>query len=268
MNRVLALMLALVGCVALSTGTARAECTGQADLGDVAVGCSHSSDDVKALYATSHNDGLRYKIVQVCADGIEDPGGCFNPRTCTERPNGLLYNLYSQPLAGGPWTGIGTVCLNTEDTNDLGIITPDLVNQAFQRLDWPQAPLVIQPPGGETLVNLPTNLYTTLTDPQTQTITLLGTPVTIEATPTTYTWHHGDHTQQTTHQPGRPYPHLDITHTYTHTHTAHPSLDITYRGRYRINNSPWTPIPQTRTIPGTPTTLTIIEAIPQLTSPN
>ena len=44
---------------------------------------------------------------------------------------------------------------------------------------------------GRTLINFDTNFYTTNTHPTTQTVTLIGQQVTIEATPTEYTWHFG-----------------------------------------------------------------------------
>ncbi len=85
----------------------------------------------------------------------------------------------------------------------------------MKKLDWPTAELVIQPPDGKTLVNLTTNFLTTTTEPTSQTITLLGRQVEIEANPVDYTWHFGDGaTLRTGRTPERRTPDLRITHVY------------------------------------------------------
>ena len=261
-------MFAAVCAVHAITGPAVADENGAGgDLYGVHVNTEHSADEVQSMWASSAADGVRYRLQQACADDVANPMGCFNPRTCDERPGGLLYFLLSQPLAGGPWTNLGTVCLNTDDTAGLGVITPELVQREFQRLDWPSAPLVVEPPGGETLVNFETNFFTTLTDPESQSVTLLGQRVLIEANPVRYTWHFGDGTTETTTSPGRPFPHLVNTHTYGQPDRVRIRVDVTYRGRYRVNGGDWTPIPATRTINGTPAALRVIEAVPQLSAP-
>ncbi|TYL44823.1 hypothetical protein FXB39_21440, partial [Nocardioides sp. BGMRC 2183] len=132
-------------------------------------------------------------------------------------------------------------------------MSPSAVARAFQRLSWPASDLKIQPINGRTLVNFDTNYYTDDTTPITQTIRLLGRPITIEATPTEYHWHFGDHTNLTTTDPGAAYPNLTITHQYRHTGHYQPRLDTTYGGRYRVGNGPWQQIPGTHTVTGTPT---------------
>ena len=123
---------------------------------------------------------------------------------------------------------------------------------------------MIQPPQGKTLVNFATNFYTTNTTPTTQTVTLLGQHITVEATPTQYTWHFGTDQALTTTDPGAAYPDLRITHRYLHTGTATPSVDTTYTGRYRVNNGTWQTIPDTLTVPGPTTHLQILSATPHL----
>ena len=75
---------------------------------------------------------------------------------------GSLYNVFRTP-PGGPRELYGVACLTPSEAGQLGAITPDMVFEAMQRLTWPRSELVIQPPGGETLVNLETNFYTTNT---------------------------------------------------------------------------------------------------------
>ena len=143
--------------------------------------------------------------------------------------------------------------------------SPGQVLQAARRLHWPEATLLIQPPNGETLVNFATNFYSTSTQPITRTVTLVRTTATVEATPQSYTWHFGDGTTNTTTDPGAAYPDLRITHKYLHNGDVAPQLDITYQGRYHLDDGTWHALPGTLTVPGTPQTLTILTATPHLT---
>ncbi|WP_101523493.1 hypothetical protein [Nocardioides houyundeii] len=205
----------------------------------------------------------------------DEQGRCWNPLaalSCLQPPGTVQYKVLRQPLAGGEWTEDGTVCLGNEAEIDVQgqAISTAMVTTAVRNLTWPAAQLNIQPVDGETLVNLDTIFYTDSTTPVTKNLTLLGQAVTIEATPTSYTWHWttGDDDAQeplvTTHGGGA-YPNQTITHRYQDADTtAHPRLDVTYTGRYRVGNSGWTPIPTTRTIQGTPQALSVLEARPTL----
>ena len=121
------------------------------------------------------------------------------------------------------------------------------MQHAFERLGWPPSPLVVQPPKGRTLVNFDTNFYTTNTHPTTQTVTLIGQPVTIEATPTEYGWHFGDGDGDgdlATSDPGAAYPDLRVTYRYQRVGTVRASVDTTYTGRYRVRaTAPGAPSP-------------------------
>lgn len=266
MRRTLLLLLLLPLQVVANPDPASADCVVSTTLTIGDATCHKSSSEVRDLWASSAVDGVRYRLQQACAVGVAEPGGCFNPRVCSERPGGLVYFLLSQPLGGGPWTTVGTVCLNSEDAAGLGVITPGLVQREFERLDWPSAPVVVEPPGGETLVNFETNFFTTLTDPESQTVGLLGQRVLIEATPVSYRWHFGDGSSVSTSSPGRAFPHLVHTHRYGLPGRVRVSVDVTYRGRYRVNGGEWIAIPATRVIPGVAVGLRVIEAVPQLSA--
>jgi hypothetical protein len=141
------------------------------------------------------------------------------------------------------------------------------VERAFQRLTWPASVLVVQPPNGRTLVNFDTNVYTTNDHPTTQTVTLIGQRVTIEATPTRYTWHFDSGAAdgvRTTTDPGAAYPDLRVTYRYLRVGVVHPSVDTTYGGRYRVGNRAWHRIPDTLTVPGAPVDLEVVSATPHL----
>jgi hypothetical protein len=89
--------------------------------------------------------------------------------------------------------------------------------------------------------------------------------VTIEATPVSYTWHFGTGDGDlTTSDPGAAYPDLEITHRYTRVGDVTPSVDTTYRGRYRVGNGAWRWIPDTLTVPGAAVALEVLSATPHL----
>ncbi|HEY3530689.1 MAG TPA: hypothetical protein VGK78_16195 [Nocardioides sp.] len=215
-------------------------------------------------YIAGHSEHT-YSIRPAC--GVGGSALCHEPAACNiDGHDGSLYNVYedaqTEPL---PWQA----CLTNAEAVKLGALTPDLVLRAFRRLSWPDSGLVVQPPKGKTLVNFDTNFYTTNSDPTTHTVTLIGQRVTIEATPTQYTWHFGgddaDGTSDlTTTDPGAAYPDLRVTHRYIRVGTVTPSVDTTYSGRYRVNNGPWRAIPDTLTVPGAAVDLEVVSATPHL----
>ena len=238
-------------------------CGGSADLNDVEQYCYYPPHEVKSMYATGAAEQYRYRISPAC-----DVGGqvtCNQPAECADPPGSHKFDVWRSPESPIAWEVIGWTCLTDADAGELGALTPGMVRSAFRRLQWPAAELSVQPPDGETLVNLDTNFFTTLTDASTQTVTLVGITVEIEATPQEYHWHFGDGADQSTTSPGAAYPHLEITHAYLRKGEVGASVDVVYGGRYRIGGSGgWTDIPGTLTVPGTAVGLTVLEARPQL----
>lgn len=116
--------------------------------------------------------------------------------------------------------------------------------RAFATLPIQPSPLHVQPPDGWTLVNVETVTYS---DDQAQTFDtqLLGVPVTIRATPETFTWDYGDGSAPlTTDHPGAPWPEHTVAHTYVATGDATITLTTTWTGQFRITGSPtWTDVP-------------------------
>lgn len=133
----------------------------------------------------------------------------------------------------------------------------------------PIAPSVVhvQPDRPEVLVNKPTIVYT---DPTTQTFTptLLGQVIEVQATPTTYTWDFGDHTDPiTTTSPGHPYPDQDTTHPYRSLGTYTITLTTTWTGHYRpAGTTTWLPVTGTATTTTTTGPITAVEAPTHLVS--
>jgi len=107
-----------------------------------------------------------------------------------------------------------------------------------------------QPPGPKVIISKAFIVYTNPTV-RYQTTTILGTPIEVEFTPTSYTWGWGDGTTTTTTDPGAPYPHQTVTHHYQHTATGvTTTLTTTWTTRYRpAGESQWRPLEGTTTPP-------------------
>ena len=176
---------------------------------------------------------------------------------CTEgEETGLWHDVFMDG------TDVGDVCVPDRDVNQVSIAK--LIIRQFKRINWPASKLVVQPPGGKTLVNFETNFFTPDHQAIDQTVTLANRSIEIRAVPTSYTFHFGDDTSTTTAQPGRPHPNLDVTHEYARTGSVVVSLDTTYTGEYRIGDGDWVAIPDTLTVTGEGQALQVLEAVPQL----
>ena len=188
-------------------------------------------------------------------------------------------------VAGCVWTGgdrtgtaynvveddqiMARACLGPSDpeaepTSTRPVVTPGMVLRAFRRLSWPRSALIVEPPNGRTLVNFETNFLTENTEPTTRSVTLLGTRVTVEATPSSYVFRFEPGASVTTSSPGARYPDLLVTHNYRETGYYSPSVDTIYSGRYRVNNGPWVGLPGTHTVSGESVELQAVEARPKL----
>ncbi|MFV0426755.1 MAG: hypothetical protein ACK5KU_06945, partial [Beutenbergiaceae bacterium] len=123
------------------------------------------------------------------------------------------------------------------------------------------SPIHHQPNNTWALVNKDLIIYTDPT-PQTLTTTLLGVNLTIEATPINYTWNFADNTPPlTTHNPGAPYPHHTLTHTYQHTaENITITLTTTWQGQFHITGTTTTyPIAALATTTTTSNPINIID---------
>lgn len=234
------------------------------DYSETGIGGEASENGVVSNVGTSRSPVYTVEIICLVKDGA-----CFSPRICDAGDGpGVLYTLLKDGRA------IGVVCLNAEEAmraEGQPVPTTEMVLREFKRLSWPTAELMISPPNGRTLVNLPTIFSTGLgTGSQTQTVTLLGQQVTIEATPTTYTWHAGDGTSWVTAHPGTPYsPGAEVAALNTHVYLdgsafVAPSVDVTYAGRYRVGGGQWISIPETLTLPGRAVSLEVVAAANRL----
>ncbi|MBD8870565.1 hypothetical protein [Nocardioides donggukensis] len=148
-------------------------------------------------------------------------------------------------------------------------VTEPIVRRALRRIPLPGSSIVVQPPGGRTLVNFDT-LFRTEAAPLQRTVRLLGRRVDLEIWASSFTWRHGDGTQQVSTSPGRAFAEgvsMDeyVSHRYADAQvTVRPAVDTTYSARFRVDGGPWQDVVGTVTIAGEPVELSVVEGRPTL----
>lgn len=122
-----------------------------------------------------------------------------------------------------------------------------------------------QPPGTEVLINLDAIVYTS-DDPRTLTTEVNGTPVTVKATPTSYTWSWGDGSSTTTTDPGAAYPNQTVTHHYASTaQDVSISLTTTWDATFTPEGQDTQPVTGTITTRDTTPPFDVVRTISYLT---
>lgn len=199
-------------------------------------------------------------------DGTCAPGADL-ARAAVECDEGdtMVMPLWRQErtTAASPWSAWTAV-----DPGGCGVdLLPPLTEADFRRLPLPAPTLTMQPDRGWVLINIETIVRTDPT-PVTLRTELLGYGVTVEATPTRWTYDFSDGHTLTTTSPGHAYPDQDVFHEYEAPHDAATiTLTAEWTGRYQVDGNPaW------RTIDGTATTtaatgpFTVEERISRLVS--
>ena len=172
---------------------------------------------------------------------------------------GYLVERRLKGRSDGAWQPYDEICVSPDGP----IVTPDVVLEEVRRIGLPSMSVHAPP---ETFVNYETVVYTKA-ETFARTVNLLGFAVDIEATPAEFHWNYGDGTTETTTTAGRAYPATDITHTWTNAHrTFHPSVDVTYSIRYRVDGGTWQTLGDTITIQGPQGNVRIREATGILTN--
>lgn len=264
--RVVLLLFAPI-LVALAASPSSADCATDLSLLGAQTVCFNSGAELRESMDSVEGRQYAYRLTQLCKDD-GDAGTCDNPRACTNSGGvpGTLYSVSRRPIdtPGAPFAAYAVVCLTAEEEPTFEVITWRAVWRVMRTLEWPQAELVVQPVGGRTLINFETNFFTTTIDSSVQAVRLLGRDVEIEATPVSYTWHFGAGESLTTESPGA--AHVDgreheVFHVYTDAGVSvQPSVDVTYRGRYRIEGGRWFSIPEQLTVPGAGVPLEVVSA--------
>jgi len=203
-----------------------------------------------------HIGALKYKRHQLPS---------INSKADPSKPNDADYLVYGgfgcveQPDGTDQCFGNGLVPPPTTPAK----LTPGDILTAVKKIGLPSLRINIQP-GGETLVNFDTILYAQ-PQPFRRDVTLLGYDIDLVATPARYTWQHGDGTSHTTSRPGKPYPSKDVIHRYQQpAKNLHPSVDVTYEVRFRVDGGAWQNLSQTLQASGPTGDLDVKEATPVL----
>jgi hypothetical protein len=156
------------------------------------------------------------------------------------------------------WAYTGAIaCVSPADAQPPIVLTA----QQFRHLPIPAPKTAAQPDPEvrDTLVNVPTNLFTSgASIPLTTTV--LGAPVQVRATPVTFHWQYGDGARLTTAEPGQAYPAMPTAHAYTRPGRFTVRLATTFRGEYSAAGGPWQPVGGTATVSSRPATVTAQES--------
>lgn len=186
-------------------------------------------------------------------------GGVFakkpnkTPKTITDCDNKEAYELGYCTAAGFRYAG------------PLKGAASEALLQAIREIGLPSLKINIQP-GTKTLVNLDTIFYAR-PQPFSKSVNLLDYAIDLTATPVSFTWLHGDGTSHTTRTSGAPYPSTAVTYRYKKpARSLHPSVDVTYQVRYRIDGGAWQTLTQTLRASGPTSNLQVKEAGAVLTS--
>ncbi|WP_168709465.1 zinc transporter [Actinomyces procaprae] len=196
------------------------------------------------------------------------PGGAQQPST-----DGVRYK-YGPPTHQCPYgtisspSGVRPIwlkCLDAPDATAGGTVVVTVTATDAATLLAQGSGITRQPPGDQVLISKDFIVYTS-PDTQVLTTTVAGTPVTIHATPTSYTWDWGDGTTTTTTTPGAPWPNQTVTHRYTHTaQDVTTTLTTTWKATYTPAGGTTTPITGTITTTNTTTPYDLVRTLTYLT---
>ena len=209
---------------------------------------------------------------QVADPGDPDPSACQKAALgCLTNGQqagiGLLYDIYSRAAGSSdPWHFVGSTCFADQVPGASPTLSMARIIDAFHLTPWATATVLTQPEGNTTLVNLP--VYARISwsvqgyqpgeidtlDPA----SMFGLTVQIRPKVDHYTYVWGDGTTTgPSRSDGGVWPTGDITHSYPSPGTYQARVDTTFTGDFRINGGPWTHIPDTVTITGPTTTITV-----------
>lgn len=175
--------------------------------------------------------------------------------------------LTAAEIAAGEdeWVLVNRYCRSDDVVVARAGVTDEVVLDALQRAGLPRLSVTTQP-ATATLVGLPTVL-STLALPFATELDVLGQHIEVRAEATSFTWHHGDGTTQTTSSPGRPYPATDVTHVYARTASAAQLyVTVTWTARARVDGGAWRTLAEPLTTDGPVTVLQVDEATPVLSA--
>ncbi|MDN5892963.1 MAG: hypothetical protein L0H93_02960 [Nocardioides sp.] len=173
--------------------------------------------------------------------------------------------IFLHLAATGGWVKVAQGC---PPQGQAPVITAGMIMNRFRDSPIPVARIVVQPPGGKTLVNFDT-IFQTEAEGFTESFRLLGQTIDLKITPATYTWLPGDGSSFQTSEPGIAYekgrPMSDyVSHSYEVADSVHPRVDVTWTAVFRVSGGAWQPVTGSVTKQGTPADLQVVEGKPVL----
>jgi len=211
--------------------------------------------------------------------GGDDNAACYKAATgCLgNSPTegvGLMYEILRRPLgSNGAWEFIATTCFGDQVPGTSPVVTLAMVLDAFHNTPWAKPVITTEPKGNVTLVALDTFYKVNWSSDGFQPnevepidpATMLGFEVDIRPRLDHFTYFFGDGQDfGPTSNEGGVYPSGGITHQYLKAGDYPARVDTTFGGEFRINGGAWAPIPDTVTVPGPPTNVTVRTARAEL----
>lgn len=201
--------------------------------------------------------------------------GCQNP---AEGP-GPQSRIWRRTVQDGqgptPWELVGTTCWADAVPGSRPTVTMAMIQDVFNLTPWSKPQISTQPSGNVTLVGLNTYYKVNWTSEGYQPdeveaidpARMNGYRVDVRVKLVNFMWNFGDaQTFGPTTSEGGVYPSGNITHKYLSGGSYPASVTTTFRGDFRINGGDWAPIPNTATVPGPATAVTVRTAEAQLVS--
>lgn len=162
------------------------------------------------------------------------------------------------------WRIVGTSCISPRALPGRPAVTIEQVRSAFARTPFKRPMLLVQPPGGRTLIRMPVFVEASFPGSgygvgQAHAVTLLGRSVQIRVSSVWYIWDFGDGTPPLrSSSAGGPWPEGDVQHTYAQPGEYLIRLSAVYGGEFAVDGGRWTPVASTVTIPAPPTRLEVV----------
>ncbi|PVG80984.1 hypothetical protein DDE18_20725 [Nocardioides gansuensis] len=237
---------------------------------------SENPTEQSQVVTTSVSETVPPTLIPQCehggAVGLDNGFGCTGKQL--ECEGGLVFTVITHAADGTSTTDTYECIKEEEATKGKPIDIPAEVAKAFRKVGLPTSSLVVQPPGGRTLVNLDT-IFSSQAERFTTDVALDPVKITVslEIWPQSFKWHFGDgSTPRLTDWPGKPWTEgadvsTLITHTYSKVGEKIPvSVDTTWAARWRVKgtDNPWQDVAGTVTIEGTPQQISVLEAKPLL----
>ena len=203
----------------------------------------------------------------LCAGAITS---CSNPANGAG-PLTRIWRRTVQPTgAVSGWEQIGVTCWADVAPGATPRVTMAMIINAFRHTPWAKTQVTTQPAGNVTLVRLDTYYQVNWSaagyqPEEVDTVDLLGYAVQIRPKLDHFTYVFGDgETFGPTTYLGGVYPTGTITHQYLTPGVNNTRVDTTFGADFRINGGAWAPIPDTVTVPGPATAVTVRTATARL----